>query len=220
MKVTSGAISHAQVSGISSDQHHAAAHAPETHVGTGITGVELETLSDGSDADALHAHPTSQSDAEATTHAALSDVHHAQTHIHGLLTVEKATNESVTNSTTLQNDDHLLLAIPANETWIYDLVLRAQSVSNESMRIDFSIPSGAAGGYVVVMNSNSSTFSQIMGTLFLMTDFGTDGYYHIKALVINGSTGGNVQFQWAQRISGATATIVKAGSSMMGQKIA
>jgi len=47
-------------------KHHAEAHAPESHSGTDITGVELETLSDTSDADALHTHPA---------HAAAGDPH-------------------------------------------------------------------------------------------------------------------------------------------------
>lgn len=32
------------------------AHAPESHIGQGATAAELETLTDGSNADALHAH--------------------------------------------------------------------------------------------------------------------------------------------------------------------
>lgn len=41
---------------VSTDTHHAQSHAPESHSDTDITGAELETLSDTSDADALHGH--------------------------------------------------------------------------------------------------------------------------------------------------------------------
>jgi hypothetical protein len=59
------------------DAHHAEAHTPESHTGTDITAAELETLSDASDADALHNHPSDMTPAE---HTAVGDgaPHHAK----------------------------------------------------------------------------------------------------------------------------------------------
>lgn len=47
---------HAELSGVGTDDHHAQAHTPESHTGQGATAAELETLTDGSDADSLHVH--------------------------------------------------------------------------------------------------------------------------------------------------------------------
>lgn len=47
---------HANLQTVTSDQHHAQAHSVASHSDTTITGTETETLSDGSDADALHIH--------------------------------------------------------------------------------------------------------------------------------------------------------------------
>ena len=51
-----GKISHdSALDDVSADDHHAQTHAPESHSGTGITGAELEDLSDGGET-ALHSH--------------------------------------------------------------------------------------------------------------------------------------------------------------------
>lgn len=48
---------HANLSDAPADAHHATAHTPESHTNQGATAAELETLTDGSSADSLHAHP-------------------------------------------------------------------------------------------------------------------------------------------------------------------
>ncbi len=47
---------HGDLTGVTSDQHHTEAHTIVSHSDTTATGAELETLTDGSNADALHAH--------------------------------------------------------------------------------------------------------------------------------------------------------------------
>lgn len=49
---------HANLSDAPADAHHATAHTAASHSDQGATGAELETLTDTSDADALHAHAT------------------------------------------------------------------------------------------------------------------------------------------------------------------
>lgn len=58
--VDHAARAHANLSDSPADAHHDEVHAPESHSDTDITGPELETLSDGSDADALHDHTAGQ----------------------------------------------------------------------------------------------------------------------------------------------------------------
>lgn len=47
---------HGDLSGVTSDQHHAQSHTVASHSDTTATGTELETLTDGSNADGLHIH--------------------------------------------------------------------------------------------------------------------------------------------------------------------
>lgn len=49
-------LNHSSISNVTSDQHHAEAHTVASHSDTGATGAELDTLTDTSDADALHGH--------------------------------------------------------------------------------------------------------------------------------------------------------------------
>ena len=66
LTVNSGAIwayaSHTDLTGIGADQHHNEAHTVASHSDTTATGTELETLTDGSDATALHIHDGSDHD--------------------------------------------------------------------------------------------------------------------------------------------------------------
>ena len=57
-------ISHDRITGVSSDDHHAQAHTVASHSDTTATGAETETLTDGSDADALHTHGAIQTTEE------------------------------------------------------------------------------------------------------------------------------------------------------------
>ncbi len=49
-------LSHDNIADVSVDDHHAQAHNVASHSDTTATGAELETLTDGSNADSLHAH--------------------------------------------------------------------------------------------------------------------------------------------------------------------
>lgn len=49
-------LSHDTLADVSADDHHAESHTVASHTDTTATGTELETLTDGSNADALHVH--------------------------------------------------------------------------------------------------------------------------------------------------------------------
>jgi len=53
---TGAGVDHDDLTNVTTDQHHAQSHTAASHSDQGATGAELETLTDGSNADALHAH--------------------------------------------------------------------------------------------------------------------------------------------------------------------
>lgn len=55
-RIAGGVSDHDDLTGVSDDDHHAQAHAAASHSDQFATGAELDTLTDGSNADALHAH--------------------------------------------------------------------------------------------------------------------------------------------------------------------
>ncbi|MBU1067826.1 hypothetical protein KKE60_08570 [Patescibacteria group bacterium] len=75
------AVAHAATTGQTVDDHHAEAHSVASHNDTSGTGAELDTLTDGSNADALHVHTAAGvSVTHASTTGQGTDDHHAQAH--------------------------------------------------------------------------------------------------------------------------------------------
>ena len=96
--------------------HHAEAHTIPSHSDTTATGAELEELTDGSQT-ALHSHAGS-----------------------GPTTVYKTADETVNNSTTLQDDDHISLSVLANEVWAFHMVLHSSSDATPDIKVGWSVP--------------------------------------------------------------------------------
>ncbi len=134
--------------------------------------------------------------------------------------VLKSADESVANSTTLQDDDNLLFSIGANEVWEVDFMIRVTGV-NGRLKFALALPASATmwvtargdnddsnDDYLEMLTSGTGyTFST---TNFDYSDTGT--MVELRGIVTNSSTAGNVVLRWCQASSNATATIVKAGS--------
>ena len=150
--------------------------------------------------------------------------------------VRKTADETVNNSNTLQNDDHLLIAIGANEVWLVELFLLQQSVSvNSDFKMGWSYPTGCSikwgsdqvniGGarvhpWLSVESSNIpeaikiETDSLSVGTSNLIQGI------RVTAIVINGATAGNLNLQWAQNTATAEDTKVLTNSCLIAFKLA
>ncbi len=142
--------------------------------------------------------------------------------------VIKASDESHSSSTTLQDDNDLTLAIPANQTWeiVGDLIASSGSTT-PNLKMGFTVPSGAtfriwASG--VQENSTTSyenlTFNS-SGTGKKMTIGSTSNatLVHYHGWITTSSTAGNITFQWAQNTSNGNAVTVKADSFMKATRL-
>ncbi len=149
----------------------------------------------------------------------------------GTIFVRKTADESVTNSTTPQADDHLYATLPANSIWEVEILLRTQSAgpdnSNGGIRVQLNAPTGSSmqvyveikkggsGGdlanhwhYGWITASNTPVgYNPIPGPTPV-------GAVKLKGLVIVGSTGGTLQLYWAQNTASTYATTVYANSYM------
>ena len=162
-------------------------------------------------------------------HSDFSSAQHAHTGAAGdgavPFYVRKSATETVNNSAVLQNDDHLLKAIGANESWVFDFELQVTAAgSTGGFRIAITVPSGsmflqAIGGGDSALIKGTSIVS---GTAITLGNGSGLAMTLIKAraLVRNGATPGNVQLQWAQ--SGAVASDLTLGveSFMTGFRVA
>jgi len=136
-----------------------------------------------------------------------------------VITRYKAARESVTSSTTLQDDDDFIFPVEANKTYVITANLTGSSANvSGGFKWIFSVPSGASGR----VNINRAGATDFGGADVDMTTGGgattninTTQTITVRGYIIISSTSGNVVFQWAQHSSFATQTYLERGSIMM-----
>lgn len=148
------------------------------------------------------------------------------------ITTIKAADESVTSSTTLQNDDELSATIPAVGTYVFDLFIYATSAANAAgdIKIGFTFPTGSlrfsgigpdvglasgsvqAGQWFVHLSAASGTSAINFGLSTATVGIRIHGLFVASAT-------GTLQVQWAQDSSNANASTVKAGSHLVVQRV-
>ncbi len=143
----------------------------------------------------------------------------------GLIFAKKPVDESVTSSTTLQNDDDLHIPISANDSMVVEGYIHYHNAGSSSLQTAVTVPAGATMDIVIytddvvlpppetwtLTTSGTSTGNMAMNAV--------DIVIHYYGIVITGATAGNIQFQWAQGVSNATPATFKAKSYMRGTLI-
>lgn len=150
----------------------------------------------------------------------------------GLLTsmlptiVVKAATEPITASTTMQNDDELFATVAANATYDVLLHLLHDSATAGDITIGWTAPAGAVMTWGLIGAQSGETSSSTVANVNMQTrtileaaDLGggasTGTYGLVHGALITSATAGTLNFQWAQRVSSATASNVRAGSVLM-----
>jgi len=144
--------------------------------------------------------------------------------------VRKRINQVITNSDVLQNDTVLRFAVGNNESWSFTCVLFVAIAAAADMKIQWSVPSsatmmwaattrltnmdvGAAGdpsSYPVLTETDSKVFGG--GGVNVKLMFFITG-------IVNASTAGNVQLQWAQNTANASDLTVYKNSYIQAWKL-
>lgn len=138
------------------------------------------------------------------------------------LAVIKPGDQSLASSTTLQNDSALFVPVVASATYLFDCYLDYEggTLGSSDLKWTWAVPAGAALRYCADWLSTGSTVQ--VGITHKDTDVlaaGTGGAASLFSVRMTGSlvmgvTAGNLQLQWAQNTSNATATIVHAQSRL------
>lgn len=130
----------------------------------------------------------------------------------------KGSDQSVTSSTTLVNDNALAVALTANTTYKVELLLfyTGGTAGSSDIKWDFTVPSGAVLSPVRELGLTTGLAVQYLtvpaGGAFGSNGTGNKMAAEIACTIAVSSTPGLLQFQFAQNTSSATATTVKAGS--------
>ncbi len=132
--------------------------------------------------------------------------------------IVKASDESVTSSTTLQNDDELLFAVGASETWVFTICMFITAATASDLKMDITVPSGASVSWMQARDLGGTSGFPV----FNAHEAGGSGAVEFDAeakrgtmifgTLANSTNAGNVQLRWAQNTSGGTATTVHARS--------
>jgi hypothetical protein len=140
----------------------------------------------------------------------------------------KTANESVTSSTTLQNDDQLVLAVAASAKYFMEMFIPYTGAASPAgdLKMGFTGPSGATMTWANFgVNSSALTAYNVVGeALAGGRAVGTNGATTMccqpKGYLQTSTTSGNLQFQWAQNSSSGTATTILAGALLKLTRIA
>ena len=140
----------------------------------------------------------------------------------GLTIVRKTADEIVNNSIVLQNDDHLLMAVAANEIWDLDILIRITATAVADFKFTFVVPTAATlkgntyydVGRLQVALDLAATQSVLFGV------DRADDFHGLKAVYVGGANAGNIQLQWAQNTAEVSDTKVLADSCLIAHKLA
>lgn len=123
--------------------------------------------------------------------------------------VYKPTDETVNNSTTMQDDDDIVLPVLANQVWVFDANIMYTSAANAHLDIGFSVPAGTTMQWswlhfqwVVLSEASEITIS---GNT-------TKRAFPLHGYIKTGATPGDIHFRWAQGIAQASDTTVHEGT--------
>lgn len=147
----------------------------------------------------------------------------------------KASDQNVTASTVLVNDIDLWFPAGADEIWEVEVIGGFQSASaTPDAQIVINAPAGATGEQELFSLDTTATAvsgtgraqaiytmtgnSAGMGVGVIASGSGTVAY-RLTALVIMGSTAGNVQVQFAQAVSNASSISHKAGARLSARRV-
>lgn len=145
--------------------------------------------------------------------------------------VVKASDESVTSSTTLQDDDEIQFTVEANATYRVSGVVWFGADPAGDMKLAFAGPTSAT--FVWVGMSGNSAAAAVTTSVHIdqqtisssLVLGGVTANTTILAAPLDGiltvsSTAGTFKMQFAQNSSSATATTVKAGSYVELRRVA
>lgn len=139
--------------------------------------------------------------------------------IHLTQVIRKTADETVNNSTALQNDDELLLPILANEIWEFEVLIIAESSAAADIKTAITVPAGAtlksigigrdqANATITASSTAAWTAENINGIITIL-----------KGIVINGANAGNVTLQWAQQAAEVSDTKVLTNSCILAHRL-
>jgi len=140
-----------------------------------------------------------------------------------ILKAVKTADETVNNSNTYQDDDHLTVTVEANTTYAIRTVLKVSAAnSTPNIKVQYSVPASTTMNavYTFFEGTPASTIGVITtASQAYMLPASVAGVIYHDGGVFTSSTAGTFTLQWAQNTAHASNTKVLKGSYMILTKI-
>lgn len=140
----------------------------------------------------------------------------------------KPTDEGPITTTTLQNDNDLILPLAANSSYELDgyLFATGAAIGTADIKLGLTVPAGTTyhfttQGYAAAVGTPVPDMSaaRSSGTAAMGVNGGSSSPVIIKGQVTTSSTSGNLTLQWAENTGNASGTSVLAGSWLKVRRI-
>ncbi|MBI4066480.1 hypothetical protein HY411_02075 [Candidatus Gottesmanbacteria bacterium] len=138
----------------------------------------------------------------------------------GTVLVEKEADETVNNSNTLQDDDHIKYTMIANTAYAVEVSISYTSpTASPDFKYAFTIPTSATmslmgQGFTTTTNVANCRIITSGSACSLTGNAAPDWIITIVGIVQTAGTAGDLQFQWAQNTAQEENTVVKKNSWM------
>lgn len=129
----------------------------------------------------------------------------------------KSADETVTGSTTLQNDNHLFLTVSANSVYTLEFEGAQDSAAAGDMKVVFSVPSGTTGTLCGIDGATPFAGTSLTGTL-VFGGTAADAYFRVFGRVETSSTAGTLRVTFAQNAASGSSTL-KEGTMLRLTKV-
>ena len=130
-----------------------------------------------------------------------------------IVTRIKLVDQTINDDDVMQNDNDLIIPVEANEVCEIQLILKMNLLAASDIRYQFDVPAGATmllfKSYIY--DDGLQDFDATTPIYVLTSGL---NYLWVKAIYYGGANAGNIQFQWAQRVSTAEDTTVNKDSTM------
>lgn len=147
--------------------------------------------------------------------------------------VVKSADETVTSSTTMQDDNELVIAVSANTKYHVELILIYRALAAADLKLGWSGPASATLAWVAddFISSIAANVGPVARTLQVISGTpscggvesvpGTgDNLFALpKGILQVAGTAGSLTFRWAQNTSNATGSVVLTGSTLILTRI-
>lgn len=146
--------------------------------------------------------------------------------------IVKGTLETVTSSTTYQDDNELLFPVEPNAHYFAMFILNISGATGGDIKTRYSVPAGTTGFKWCMGPTVGATDRENTNMVSAVHGFATDRPYGTVAVsgagiavreylrIQTAGTAGNVVLQWAQNTSSASATTMDVDSHALWWRVA